>query len=147
MKFRTVVQQERGLNATGLVVPDEVVAALGGGKRAPVVVTVNGHAYRSTLMMMGGAAKLPLAQEHRAAAGVTGGQEVEVDLVLDTAPREAAVPEDFAAALRAAGVEAAFGKLAFSHRKEHVRAIEEAKTAETRARRIAKAVQMMQTKA
>ena len=80
MKFRTLVQQERGLNATGLVVPDAVVAALGGGKRAPVVVTVNGYSYRFTIMVMGGEAKLPLAQEHRAAAGLTGGQEVEVEL-------------------------------------------------------------------
>lgn len=147
MKFRTLVQQARGLNATGLVVPDAVVAALGGGKRAPVVVTVNGYSYRSTIMVMGGEAKLPLAQEHRAAAGVTGGQEVEVDLVLDTAPREVSVPEDLAAALGAAGVEETFAKLSFTHRKEHVRAIEAAKTAETRARRIGKAVEMVQSKA
>jgi uncharacterized protein YdeI (YjbR/CyaY-like superfamily) len=128
------------------VVPDDVVAALGGGKRAPVMVTVNGYSYRSTIMVMGGIAKLPLAQEHRAAAGVEGGQEVEVDLVLDTAPREVAVPEDFAAALRAAGAEEAFARLAFTHRKEHVRAIEDAKTAETRGRRIAKAVETVQAK-
>ena len=147
MKFRTLVQQERGLNATGLVVPDAVVAALGVGKRAPVVVTVNGYSYRFTIMAMGGEAKLPLAQEHLAAAGVTGGQEVEVDLVLDTAPRKVSVPEDPAAALGAAGVEAVFARLAFTHRKEHVRAIEEAKTAETRARRIARAVETVQAKA
>jgi Bacteriocin-protection, YdeI or OmpD-Associated/Domain of unknown function (DUF1905) len=145
MKFRTVVQTERGLNATGLVVPEEVVAAL--GKRAPVVVTLNGYSYRSTIMVMGGEAKLPLALVHRTAAGVEGGQEVEVEAVPDTAPREVVVPEDLAAALRAAGVEAVFAGLAFTHRKEHVRAVEEAKTAETRARRIAKAVEMVQGKA
>ena len=92
MKFRTVVQMEGGLNATGLVVPEDVVAVL--GKRAPVVVTVNGYSYRSTIMVMGGQAKLPLALVHRTAAGVEGGQEVEVEVVADTAPREVVVPED-----------------------------------------------------
>lgn len=144
MKFRTLVQQERRLNATGLVVPDDVVAALGGGRRAAVVVTVNGYSYRSTIMVMGGEAKLPLAQEHRAKAGVEGGQEVEVELILDTAPREVAVPEDFAAALRAAGVEKAFAELSFTYRKDHVRAIEDLKTPETRARRITASVAKFQ---
>ena len=64
---------ERGLNATGLVVPDDVVTALGGGKRAPVVVTLGGYSYCSTIMVMRGEAKLPLEQAHRAAAGVEGG--------------------------------------------------------------------------
>jgi uncharacterized protein YdeI (YjbR/CyaY-like superfamily) len=77
---------------------------------------------------------------------VEGGQEVEVEIVLDTAPREVVVPEDFAAALRAARAEERFAGLAFTHRKEHVRAIEEAKTAETRARRIAKAVELVRAK-
>ena len=143
MKFMTVVEQEPGTRATGLVVPEAVVEGLGGGKRAPVVVTLAGYSYRSTLFFMGGQFKLPLAQEHRAAAGVVAGQAVEVELVLDLAPREVAVPEDLAAALRAAGLEARFASLAYTHRKEHVRAVEEAKAAETRARRIAKAVEMV----
>ena len=147
MKFVTLVAQEPGMNATGLPVPQAVVAALGGGKRAAVVVTLAGYSYRSTLFFMGGAFKLLMAQEHRAAAGVAAGQTVEVELVLDTAPREVAVPEDLAAALRAAGLEARFAGLAYTHRKEHVRAVEDAKTAETRARRVAKAVAMVRGKA
>lgn len=144
MKFTTRVVQEPGMNATGLEVPESVVEALGGGKRAKVVVGLGGYSYRSSLFHMGGCYKLPLAQEHRAAAGVVAGQEVEVDLVLDTAPREVTVPPDFAAALAEAGLTDRFAVLAFSHRKEHVRAIEDAKTPETRARRIAKAVQIVQ---
>lgn len=146
MKFMTIVQQEPGMNATGLIVPEAVVDALGGGRRAPVVVTLAGYSYRSTLFVMGGQFKLPLAQEHRAAAGVVAGQEVEVELVRDLAPREVAVPEDLAAALQAAGLWEAFGRLAFTHRKEHARAVEEAKAAETRARRVAKAVDMVRGK-
>lgn len=143
VKFQTVVRQEPGMNATGLVVPEAVVAALGDGKRPKVVVTINGHSYRSTVAVMGGESLLPLAAEHRAAAGVAAGQEIEVDLVLDTLPREVEVPEDFAEALAAAGVREVFDRLAFSHRKEHVRTITEAKSADTRARRILKAVQML----
>jgi hypothetical protein len=143
MRFISEVRQEPGINATGLVVPETVVAALGGGKRAKVVVTLNGYSYRSTFFFMGGAFKLPLAQEHRAAAEVQAGQMVEVEVTLDTAPREVAVPEDMALALHAAGLAARFSGLSYSHRKEHVRAVEEAKTAETRARRIAKALEII----
>lgn len=131
------------MNATGLVVPEDVLAALGQGRRPPVVVTINGHSWRSTVMGMDGEARLPLAQEHRTAAGVTGGDEVEVEIVLDTAPRDVEVPEDFAQALAGAGLTEAFARLPFSHRKEHVRSIQEAKSADTRARRILKAVQMV----
>lgn len=131
------------MNATGLVVPEEIVTALGQGRRPPVVVTINGHSWRTTVMTMGGEARLPLAQEHRKAAGVQGGDEVEVDIALDTAPREVEVPSDLAEALAGAGLTEAFARLPFSHRKEHVRAIDEAKSAETRMRRMLKAVQMV----
>lgn len=89
---------------------------------------------------------LPLAKEHRDKAGVKAGDKVEVSLERDDAPREVEVPKDLAAALKKAGARAAFDKLAFTHRKEHVRAIEEAKAAETRARRIEKAVAMVLAK-
>ena len=128
------------MTATGLVVPEAVVAALGGGKRAKVVVTLNGYSCRSSVFAMDGGFKLPLAQEHRAAAGVVAGQVVEVEVRLDTEPRDVAVPEDLALALQSAGLQARFAAMSYSHRKEHVRAVEEAKTAQTRARRIAKAL-------
>ena len=95
---------------------------------------------------MGGKFMLPLAKEHRDKAGVKAGDKVEVSLEPDAAPREVAVPKDLAAALKKAGALATFAKLAFTHRKEHVRAIEEAKAPETRARRIEKAVAMVLAK-
>ena len=145
MKFKAVIQPAERANAMGIVVPVAVVVALGGGKRAKVVVCLLGHSYRSTLAVMGGQYLLPLAAEHRRATGLTGteGAEVEVELTLDTTPRKVAVPPDLALALDAAGLTARFAALAYSHRKEHVRAIEEARAPETRARRIAKAVQML----
>jgi hypothetical protein len=141
--FKTTVLQAADMNATGLPVPAAVVDKLGGGKRAKVTVTLKGYTYRSTVAVYRGEFFLPLAAVHREAAGVKGGQSVQVTVELDTAPREVEVPNDLAAALKKAGARAAFDALAFTHRKEHVRAIEEAKAPETRARRIAKAVAMV----
>jgi hypothetical protein len=131
----------------GIVVPPEVVAALGKGRRPPVTVTINGYSYRSTVAVMGGQFMVGVANEHRRPAGVENGGVVDVTLELDEAPREVEVPEDFTAALAAAGLRDAFDRLAYSHRKEHVRAIAEARTPETRARRIAKVLEMVGTKA
>ena len=144
--FKTTVLQAQDMNATGIVVPEAVVEKLGTGKRPKVRVTLNGYTYRSTVAVMGGQFMLPLAAEHRAKAGVAGGDKVTVTLELDTAPRDVEVPKDLAAALKKAGARTAFDALAFTHRKEHVRAIEEAKAPETRARRIEKAVQMVLAK-
>jgi hypothetical protein len=138
MEFRTTVTLG-GKTATGLQVPDEVVTALGAGKRPPVVVTVGGHTYRSTVAPMGGAFWIPLAAEHREAAGLAAGDEVTVGVELDTAPREVALPDDLAAAFDD-DVRAFFDGLAPSHRKEWVRWVEEAKKPETRAARIEKTV-------
>lgn len=146
-KFKTAIMQAEGMNATGIVVPDAVVEKLASGKKPKVAVTLNGYTYRSTVAVMGGQFMLPLAKVHREAAGVKPGQKVEITLELDTEPREVEIPKDFAAALKKAGLRAAFDKLAFTHRKEHVRAIEEAKAAETRARRIDKALAMVAAKA
>ena len=126
---------------TGMPVPDEVLEALGGGRRPAVDVAVNGYRFRSTVGIMGGKALVPFSSEHRAASGIAGDDPIDVELALDTAPREVAVPADFAAALEAAGVTDAFGKLAPSHRKAHVTSIEGAKAAETRQRRIDAAVE------
>ena len=145
-KFRTTVRQAEGMNATGLEVPEKIVAALGPGKKHKVTVGINGYSYRSTVAVMGGKYMLPLAKEHRDAAGVKANDKVEVTLELDTAPREVDVPKDFAAALKKAGLTKDFAALAFTHRKEHVRAIEEAKAPETRLRRIEKTVAMVAAK-
>lgn len=100
MTFRTVIELG-GKTATGLRIPDEVVTGLGAGRRPAVVVRIGSYSYRSTVAVMDGAFMLPLSAEHRAAAGLSAGDEVEVELQLDTAPREVTVPDDFAAALDA----------------------------------------------
>jgi hypothetical protein len=141
--FETTVLQAEDMNATGLPVPSAVVDKLGGGKRPRVTVTLNGYTYRSTIAVYGGAFFLPLAAVHRDAAGVKAGQRVQLTVERDTAPREVEVPKDLAAALKKARARAAFDLLSFSHRKEHVRAIEDAKSPETRARRVDKAVAMV----
>jgi hypothetical protein len=146
-KFKVTLRKAEAMDAMGIEVPPAVVEKLGQGKRPKVTVTLNGYTYRSTVAVMGGKFLLPLAKVHREACGVKDSAKVEVTLELDTAPREVDVPKDLAAALKKAGLRAAFDALAFTHRKEHVRAIEEAKAPETRTRRIEKAVAMVAAKA
>lgn len=139
--FTTTVVQAEGKNATGLRVPADAITVLGTSKRPKVIVTLNGYTYRSTVAAYGDVFMLPLSAEHRAAAGVNAGDEVEVTIALDTEPRAVAVPDDLAAALAAQpGATAAFDALAFSQRKEFVRQLESAKAQETRDRRIANIV-------
>jgi hypothetical protein len=135
MRFSTTMFQTG--NNTGIEVPAEVVEALGGGKRAPVVVVVNGYQYRSTIASMGGKFLLPFSAEHRKASGIGGGDPIDVELTLDTAPREVEVPAALQTALDTSpGAAAAWQKLSFSQRKEHVRAVLAAKAEATRTRRI-----------
>ena len=138
MRFETTMAQSG--NNTGIRVPEEVVATLGGGKRAAVWVTVNGYAYRSTLAVMGGQHLIPFSSDKRKETGIRGGDAIVVDLELDTAPRTVEVSADFAAALEEAGLRVAFDAMPPSHRKAHVTVNEEAKAAATRERRIAAAV-------
>jgi hypothetical protein len=142
--FTTAVIQEEGMNATGLQVPTEVVTSLNSGKRPKVKVSLKGYTYRSTVAAYGDVFMLPLSKEHREAAGVQAGDEVEVTLELDTEPRTVEVPEDLASALAAGGVTDVFDALAPSKRKEHVRQVTSAKAEETRQRRIAKIVAGLQ---
>ncbi len=136
--FTTTVQQAEGVNATGLPIPAEIVAALGSHKRPPVIVTINGYTYHNTIAAYGDVFMLSLAAEHRKAAGVQAGDTVEVTLELDTEPRTVAIPADLAAALASKpGATEAFDALAPSKRKEFVRQVNEAKAQETRERRIA----------
>lgn len=140
MRFRTTIQQS-GKTATGIQVPDEVVEALGSGKRPAVKVTINGYTYRSTIAVMGGTFMVGVSAEHRAGAGVAGGEEVDVDIELDTDPREVTVPTDFAAALDAEPeARRTFEGLSYSNKSWHVLQATGAKTDETRQRRIAKSI-------
>ncbi|MDQ1085122.1 MULTISPECIES: YdeI/OmpD-associated family protein [Microbacterium] len=138
MEFHTSLSQTG--NSTGIEVPPEVVEELGGGKRAAVVVDVNGYVYRSTIGVMGGRFLIPFSSDKRAATGLAGGDAIVVGLTLDTAPRTVEVPADLAAALEEAGARAAFEALSPSARKAHVTGVESAKAADTRARRIAAVV-------
>lgn len=139
MRFTTTVLQARK-TATGLPVPPEVIEALGAGKRPPVVVTLDGgYSYRSTVGVMGAQSLIPLSAEHREAAGIAAGDTVEVTIDVDTLPRTVDVPDDLGAALDAAGVRAAFETLSNSRQRALVDPVLQAKTPETRERRVAKA--------
>lgn len=128
-------------NNTGIEVPPHVPAELGGGKTPLVRVTLNGFTYPSKIASMGGKLLIPVAAEIRAKAGVKGGETHEIELLPDDQPRVIEPPEDLAAALAAnPAAKAAWDKLAPSHRKAHVTVIEGAKAAETRARRVEKAI-------
>ncbi|MDT5078476.1 MAG: hypothetical protein QOJ80_3113 [Mycobacterium sp.] len=139
MKFSTTLLQDG--NNTGIEVPAEVVAALNAGKRPPVVVTVNGYEYRSTIAPMGGRYLIPFSAERRKESGLAGGDAIEVELAVDEEPRVVEVPTDLAAALdESATANAAWAKLSYSRQKAHVTSVNGAKAPETRARRIAAVV-------
>ena len=143
MRFRTTLLQN-DKTATGIRVPDDVVESLGKGKRPPVRVTINGYTYRSTIAVMGGDYMVGVSADNRAGAGVRGGDEIDVDIELDTAPREVSVPPDFAAALDAEpDARRTFDGLSYSNKSWHVLQIEGAKTDETRQRRIGKSVEAL----
>ena len=136
MDFRTVIEQS-GPTATGIPVPDEVVAGLGPGKRHAITVTVNGHSYRGSVAPYKGKYMIALSAENRAEAGVAGGDEVDVTIELDDQPRTVNEPEALTAALTAdPAARTAFDALSYSNQRRHVLAIEGAKTDATRQRRL-----------
>jgi hypothetical protein len=137
MRFEATIELS-GKSATGIQVPDHVVAKLGPAGRPAVVVTIGDHSYRTTVARMGGRYLVPLSAENRQAAGVAAGEQIQVDITLDTAVRTVEIPPDLAAALDPPA-RAYFDALAFSHRKEWVRWIEDAKRPETRTNRVATA--------
>ncbi|MGA1838709.1 YdeI/OmpD-associated family protein [Herbiconiux sp. 11R-BC] len=141
MKFTTTILGS-GKNNTGIPVPESVVEALDAGKRIPVVVTLNGHSYRSSIVFYTGRFLIALSAENRTAAGVAAGDEVEVEVVLDDAPREVELPAELAAALAAHPDAAArFQALSFTNKKRLATSVESAKTDATRQRRIEKALE------
>ena len=140
VRFTTTVRQN-SKTATGIRVPDEVMAALAAGKAPKVAVTINGHTYRSSVATVNGEPMIGVSEAVRNAAGVHGGDEIEVDVVLDTAPRSVSVPDDLAAAFQAEpAARTTFDGLSYSNQRFWVEPIEAAKSEETRQRRIEKAV-------
>jgi hypothetical protein len=143
MKFRTTILTS-GKTATGIHVPDEVVTALGSSRRPPVRVTINGYTYRSTVASMGGRFMVGVSADVRKNSGVSGGDEVDVDIELDTQHREVTLPADMAAALEGhPDARGFFDGLSYSHKSSYVLWIESAKKDETRQRRIVEAVRML----
>lgn len=143
MRFRTKLQLQ-GRTATGLVVPADVVTALESGRKPPVTVSIVGHRYRSTIASRGGEYLIPVSADIRKITGLSAGDEVDVELELDTAPRKVTVPVELATALDAEPeVRRFFDGLAYSHQLAHVLAIDQAKTSETRARRVDKAMAVL----
>jgi hypothetical protein len=139
-RFTTTILQA-GKTATGIEVPPEVIESLASGKRPAVKVTLNGYTYRSTVAPMGGKFMVGVSADVREAAGVAGGDTVQVTLDLDTEPRVVEVPADLQRALaRSPKARKAFEALSYSNRKAHVTSIEGAKTDETRQRRIDKTI-------
>src|SRR4051812_14269871 len=138
MRFRTTILTA-GKTATGIEVPAEVVEALGASKRPPVRVTINGYVYRNTIADMGGKYMVGVSAEHRAGAGVAGGDEVDVDIELDDAPRTVQIPQELAKALaKDKTANAKFDSLSHTNQRRHAEGIAGAQTDETRQRRLEK---------
>ena len=134
-----------GKTATGLPVPESIVHALAGGKRPAVRVTINGFSYRSTIAPMGSEYWIPVSSDVRASAGVSAGDDVVVDVELDTEPRTVEVPEDLNVELTGSpAAKSAFDRLSYSNQRRIVLQVTDAKTDETRRRRIAKAIETLQ---
>lgn len=136
MEFTTILQLH-GKTATGIRVPDDVVAALGGGRRIPVSVTINGTFYASTIATMAGEPMIPVSAEIRAAAGIAAADIIAVELERDDTPRTVDVPAELADALQADSAAASrFAALSYSNQRRHVLSITGARTNQTRTRRI-----------
>ena len=140
IRFRATLLQS-GKTATGVEVPPEVVSGLGTSKRPAVRVTINGHTYRSSIASMGGVFMLGVSAENREKAGVAGGDVLDIEVELDTEVREVVIPADLKAALDLEPqARAFFESISYSNKLRHILAIDGAKTAETRQRRIEKSV-------
>jgi hypothetical protein len=128
-------------NNTGIVVPEEVIGLLEAGKRPAVLVDVNGYQYRSTVGVMGGKHMISISAAIRQATGLKGGDPIRVTLTVADVPPTVKIPEDFAQALAAdEQARTFFGKLSNSMQRYHIDNINAAKSADTRQRRIDKAV-------
>ncbi len=144
--FTVVLEKHPKLEATGITIPFDVEKVFG-AKRVPVKATVNGAEYRGSVVRMGGKYMLGIPKVFREAAGIKAGDNIVVTLEKDAEERTVTPPKDLAAALaenKDAGK--AWEKMSYSHKREHVRAIEEAKKEETRTRRIEKAIEMLLAK-
>lgn len=140
MKLRTVINSA-GKTAAGIVVPDEFVEALGGGRRPKVRVTAHGYTFRTSIAPMGGVFMMPITNETRAGSGLAPGEVADFEIELDTEPRVVPVPADLAAALAEdAAAKAAFERLSYSNQRRLTIPIDAIKSPEARARRVERTV-------
>ncbi len=130
-------------NHASLEIPPENLAAIGGSKRAPLKVTINGHTYQSTATGVGGKCMVVFPMSDRQATGVSAGDKITVTLELDSGYREVAIPKELVAALQAEGLSKIFHDLPYSKRREYTRQVAEAKTADTKERRITAAIEAL----
>lgn len=141
--FEVLLEKHEGMDATGITIPFDVEKIFG-AKRVPVKIRINGADYRSTIVRMGGRYMLGIPKKFRAAAGISAGENITVEMERDTELRIIIPPEDFAHALAEnSRAKESWENLSYTHKKEYVVAIEEAKKPETRARRIAKAIEQI----
>jgi hypothetical protein len=139
MKFRSKVIPSG--NATGVEVPGDVMRLLGSQSRPPVVITINGHTWRSRVAAMRGQRLIGISAANRAAARISEGDTIEIDIELDEEPRKVVEPTDLTVALdHSPGARTSFECLPFGLRQKHVNAIQDAKTADVRTRRIGKLI-------
>ncbi|MBN8596124.1 MAG: DUF1905 domain-containing protein [Planctomycetes bacterium] len=143
--FTATILQDDNTTMTGFEIPFDPKSVFG-KTRAPVVVAIGKHTYRSTISAMGGCWMIPLRKSNRNAAGVEAGDTVQVTLTLDDKPRTVTPPKDLLGALKKAKLHDVFAKLAYTHQREHVEAIEQAKKPETRERRIRACIDMVRAK-
>ncbi len=144
--FTALILGDDKTTMTGFEVPFDPKIVFG-KVRAPVVVEIGKHSYRSTICSMDGRLMIPLRKSNRDAAGVVAGQKVKVTLTLDEKRRTVTPPKDLVKALKAASLLSEFSAMAYTHQREHVEAIEQAKKPETRERRIEACVKMVKEKA
>jgi hypothetical protein len=144
-RFRVLIEREEGSEVCGINIPFDAEKTFGTRGRVPVRGTLNGAPFRGSLFRMGGDCHFMVVNRHlRAAAGVSGGETVPVQLERDDEPRTIDPPADFARALKGnKEAQATWDKLSYTHRREHVEHIEEAKRPETRLRRIEKSIQLL----
>jgi len=140
--FDVVLEKHEGMEATGITIPFDVEKVFG-KKRVPVKVWVNGAEYRSTVMRMGGKYMMAVPKVFREAANIKAGEKISVTMEKDSEKRSVEVPKDLAEALKKADLTDVFAKMSYTHQKEYVNAVNEAKREETRIRRIKKTIEML----
>ncbi|MDX2077645.1 MAG: YdeI/OmpD-associated family protein [bacterium] len=142
--FNTTLKKGTEKNVSGISVPPDVIATLNSGKKPKVIITLNGYSYRSTVAVMGNAFMIPFNQDHRMASNLNGDETLDITLELDTEPRTVEIPDDLLAALSAqAGLVDKFNRASYTVQKEFVRQVRDAKTPETREKRIAKVIEKL----